>query len=53
MDNSAYASLQIFKLESHPSAHSIGAPKEGVSLFGIFKQRACSQVGKRMLRLCK
>lgn len=50
VDMASYASLQIFKVESHPSAHSVGTSKEGVSLYGLFKQKACAQVGKRLLR---
>eukprot|EP01127_Copromyxa_protea_P016715 TRINITY_DN5012_c0_g1_i14.p2 TRINITY_DN5012_c0_g1~~TRINITY_DN5012_c0_g1_i14.p2 ORF type:complete len:289 (+),score=41.83 TRINITY_DN5012_c0_g1_i14:261-1127(+) len=50
IDRDSYSSLQIFKLEAHPSVHSLGSPKEGLSLFGIFKQKICSQVGRRMLR---
>lgn len=41
--------LQIFQNEAHPSAHSVGKPKEGLSLYAILN-RTQSIVGKQMLR---
>jgi DNA mismatch repair protein MSH5 len=51
MEPSTHRALQVIKEEQHPGAFlGIGVPKEGLSLLGLFLQRARTPSGRSTLR---
>ena len=51
MDRGTFDSLQVFRMEPHPAAvHSIGSPKDGLSLHHVFHNKTHSFLGRTLLR---
>lgn len=48
IDMDTLKALSVFSTETHPSSHGIGKPKEGFSLFSLYRPH--TPLGKRLLR---
>ncbi|ELR12869.1 MutS domain V domain containing protein [Acanthamoeba castellanii str. Neff] len=51
IDMDTLKALSVFSTETHPSSHGIGKPKEGFSLFSLYRPH--TPLGKRLLSFVK